>query len=163
MHIPDGFIADPRIWGGCFVLAAPVLILAARRSREALEDRAALLPGLTGAFLFAAQMFNFPIAGGTSGHLVGGVLACALLGGWTGMLVTALVLTIQCLLFQDGGITALGANVLNMAVIGGGGAFLLYRLFAPMLKQRQQRLILLGLVAGGGLCCPPPPPPSRSV
>lgn len=147
MHIPDGFISDPRIWAGCAVTAGAVLALV--RPRE--EETSPLLPAMTAAFLFSAQMFNFPVAGGTSGHLLGGTLACTLLGGARGMRVTALVLLLQCLLFQDGGVTALGANVLNMAVVGGGGGWLLYRLGASLLASRGARLSLLGLSAGLGV------------
>lgn len=149
MHIPDGFIADPFIWGGCSVLSLLTLGLASRQVGTLWQERAPLLPAMTGAFLFAAQMFNFPVAGGTSGHLLGGLLACVLLGGWTGMLVTALVLTVQALLFQDGGVTALGANVFNMAVVGGGGAYLLYTRLAALSGSagfRRAMLVLSGFV-----------------
>lgn len=124
-------------------MSAATMGYAIRRSREQLTERAALLPAMTGAFLFAAQMFNFPVAGGTSGHLLGGTLACVLLGGWTGILVTAFVLIVQCLLFQDGGVTALGANIFNMAIVGGGGGFLLYRVLARFSGNRSVRLVLL--------------------
>lgn len=144
MHIPDGFIRDPLVWGGCGLVSALVLAIAARRTQAELSERATLLPAMTGAFLFAAQMFNFPVAGGTSGHLIGGVLACMLLGGWSGMLVTAFVLIVQCLLFQDGGITALGANILNMAVVGGGLGFSLYSLSARLVRSPKLRLMFLG-------------------
>jgi cobalt/nickel transport system permease protein len=80
------------------------------------------------AFIFAAQMVNFPVLGGTSGHLLGGVLAAVLLGPFAGAIVIACVLVIQCLIFQDGGLTALGANILNMAVIGTMGGYGMYRL-----------------------------------
>jgi len=147
MHIPDGFIRDPLVWGGCGLLSAFVLGLAIRHTQEELSERATLLPAMTGAFLFAAQMFNFPVAGGTSGHLLGGVLACMLLGGWSGILVTAFVLIVQCLLFQDGGITALGANILNMAVVGGGLGFSLYSVGARLTQAPKLRLMLLGVAA----------------
>lgn len=143
MHIPDGFIADPLIWGGCSVLSLLILGVASRQVGTRWQARAPLLPAMTGAFLFAAQMFNFPVAGGTSGHLLGGLLACVLLGGWTGMLVTALVLTVQCLLFQDGGVTALGANVFNMAVVGGGGAYVLYTRLASLSAVPAHRKAML--------------------
>lgn len=147
MHIPDGFIRDPLIWGGCGLISAITLGLALRRTREELSERATLMPAMTGAFLFAAQMFNFPVAGGTSGHLIGSVLACMLLGGWTGMLVTAFVLIVQCLLFQDGGITALGANILNMAIVGGGVGYGIYTLSTRFVQRQTVRLWWLGLAA----------------
>jgi cobalt/nickel transport system permease protein len=86
-------------------------------SRE-LQERQVPLIGVTAAFIFAAQMLNFTVAGGTSGHLLGGALAAILLGPWAGMLVLTSVLTVQALLFQDGGLLALGANLFNMAVVG---------------------------------------------
>jgi cobalt/nickel transport system permease protein len=89
--------------------------------------------GVMSAFIFAAQMVNFPIAGGTSGHLLGGVLAGVLLGPYAGSLVIAVVLTAQCLIFQDGGITALGANIVNMSLIGTGGGYLIYKLLNSIL------------------------------
>ena len=84
------------------------------------------LMGVMAAFIFAAQMINFPVPGGTSGHLVGGVLAGVVLGPWAGTVVLALVLGVQCLVFQDGGLTALGANIVNMAIIGAWGGASLY-------------------------------------
>ena len=77
--------------------------------------------GVMAAFIFAAQMLNFPVAGGTSGHLLGGALAAVLLGPYAGAIVIAIVLIVQCLVFQDGGLTALGANIFNMSFIGAGG------------------------------------------
>jgi cobalt/nickel transport system permease protein len=91
---------------------------AVRRVRQELDERQVPLLGVTAAFIFAAQMMNFTVIGGTSGHLLGGALAAILLGPWAGMLVLTSVLTIQALLFQDGGLLALGANVFNMAIVG---------------------------------------------
>ncbi len=128
MHIPDGFLSAP-VWvsaGGA--AAAAVALSAASLGRQGLEEKQVPLMGVAGAFLFAAQMVNFPIAGGTSGHLGGGVLAALLLGPWAGTLVLTAVLVVQALLFQDGGITALGANVLNLAVLPCLLGFALFRL-----------------------------------
>jgi cobalt/nickel transport system permease protein len=133
MHIPDGFLSAP-VWiaaGG--VSAAAVAVSAARLGRGRLEEKQVPLMGVTGAFLFAAQMVNFPIASGTSGHLGGGVLAALLLGPWAGTLIMTAVLVVQALLFQDGGITALGANVLNMGVLGCLLGFVAYRLLRRLL------------------------------
>ena len=117
MHIPDGFLnAGTSIATG--VVAAAAVGYGLHKAREELDERSVPLLALCAAFVFAAQMLNFPVAGGTSGHFMGGVLAAVLLGPWLGELVIALVLLIQCLGFADGGLTALGANVFNMAVIG---------------------------------------------
>jgi cobalt/nickel transport system permease protein len=117
MHIPDGFLnAGTSIATG--VVAAGAVGYGLYRAREELDEKSVPLLALCAAFVFAAQMLNFPVAGGTSGHFLGGVLAAVLLGPWLGGLVIALVLLIQCLGFADGGLTALGANVFNMAVVG---------------------------------------------
>lgn len=125
-HIPDGFLSAPVLVGTAAASAA-ALTVAARRSRRELGDREVPLAGAATAFVFAAQMFNFPIAAGTSAHLLGGVLVAVLLGPWVGILVLFSVVLVQALVFQDGGLAALGANVLNMSVLGTGGGWLLYR------------------------------------
>jgi len=128
MHIPDGFL-DTKTWVTFTAVSGVSLALALRSfKKEKLAERIPLI-GMTAAFIFAAQMLNFPIAGGTSGHFMGGVFACILLGPWTGYITMSLVLIIQCLLFQDGGLTALGANIFNMGMIGSVGGFLLYGFF----------------------------------
>jgi cobalt/nickel transport system permease protein len=120
MHIPDGFLST-EVAATTAVVSAGVLAYSLRRADEALDDRRVPLVGVTGAFIFAAQMLNFPVAGGTSGHLLGAGLAAILLGPWVACLVMAVVLTTQAFLFADGGITALGANILNMGVLGALG------------------------------------------
>jgi cobalt/nickel transport system permease protein len=118
MHIPDGFVSPP-VAAATGLVSAAALFIAFGRSQKAFGVRRAPILGLTTAFIFAAQMINFPVAGGTSGHLLGGTLAAIVLGSpWAGTLCIATVLIIQAVLFADGGITALGANILNMAVIG---------------------------------------------
>ncbi|BAT52233.1 Cobalaminbiosynthesis CbiM protein [Nostoc sp. NIES-3756] len=118
MHIPDGFVSVP-VAGATGLVSLAGLLIASERSQAAFGVRRAPILGLTTAFIFAAQMINFPVAGGTSGHLLGGTLAAIVLGSpWAGMLCIATVLIIQAVLFADGGITALGANILNMAIIG---------------------------------------------
>ncbi|MDZ8050021.1 MAG: energy-coupling factor ABC transporter permease [Aulosira sp. ZfuVER01] len=118
MHIPDGFVSG-SVAGATGLASAAALFVAFGRSQEAFGIRRAPVLGLTTAFIFAAQMINFPVAGGTSGHLLGGTLAAVVLGSpWAGTLCIATVLIIQAVLFADGGITALGANIFNMAVIG---------------------------------------------
>ena len=117
MHIPDGFL-DTTTSVITWAAAAGGVAYAVRRVSKELDERQVPLMGVSAAFIFAAQMLNFTVAGGTSGHLLGGALAGILLGPWAGMLVLTSVLSIQALLFQDGGLLALGANVFNMAVLG---------------------------------------------
>ena len=117
MHIPDGFLSTD-IAVACFVPAAVAVGVGLRRANVELDERRVPLLGVTAAFIFAAQMLNFPVAGGTSGHFLGAALAAILLGPWLACLVLAVVLGVQAFVFADGGITALGANILNMGVIG---------------------------------------------
>lgn len=117
MHIPDGFLS-PEVAASAAVLAAGAVAIGLRRAEAELDERRVPLLGVTGAFVFAAQMLNFPVAGGTSGHFLGAGLAAVLLGPWLACLVLAVVVCTQALVFADGGITALGANVLNMGVVG---------------------------------------------
>lgn len=118
MHIPDGFL-DAKTLVSTAVASAGAVGYGIKKANEKLGEKQVPLLGLTAAFIFAAQMLNFPVAGGTSGHFLGAVLAAVLLGPWMACLVMAVVLAIQCLGFADGGLTALGANVFNMGVIGG--------------------------------------------
>ncbi|MEW6447682.1 MAG: energy-coupling factor ABC transporter permease [Bacillota bacterium] len=116
MHIPDGFL-DPKTWIGCSMVTAGVLAVAVKRSKEKLAEKQVPLIGVMAAFIFAAQMINFPVIGGTSGHLIGGVLAAVLFGPFSASVIMTVILLIQCFLFNDGGVTALGANILNMGII----------------------------------------------
>ena len=116
MHVPDGFLDAPTsVATG--VAAAVGVGIALRRARRELDDRTAPLAGLVATFIFATQMLNFPVASGTSGHLLGGALAAVLVGPYTGLLCMTVVFTVQCLLFADGGITALGTNILLMGIV----------------------------------------------
>jgi cobalt/nickel transport system permease protein len=126
MHIPDGFL-DAKTLAVTTGLAAVGVTVAVRQARTQLPPKKVPLLGVTAAFVFAAQMVNFPIAGGTSGHLIGGVLAAVLLGPSGAVLVMTAVLTLQCLLFADGGLLALGANIFNMGMVGGVGGYYVYR------------------------------------
>lgn len=117
MHIPDGFLS-PAVWATLDAAAVPALAWCARRSRARIEEKRVPLLGVMGAFVFAAQVVNFPIAPGTSGHLAGSALLAMLFGPATAALVMAAILLVQALLFQDGGITALGANFINLGLIG---------------------------------------------
>ena len=117
MHIPDGFLS-PEVAAVTGVAAAGAVTHGVRRANATLDERRVPLLGVTAAFVFAAQMLNFPVAGGTSGHFLGAALAALLLTPSIACLVMAVVLTTQAFLFADGGVTALGANVLNMGVVG---------------------------------------------
>ena len=116
MHVPDGFLDAPTsiATGAVAVVAVGVALKGARRE---LDDRTASLAGLVAAFIFAVQMINFPVASGTSGHLMGGALAAVLVGPFTGLLCCSTVFIVQALLFADGGITALGTNIDLMGVV----------------------------------------------
>ncbi len=136
MHVPDGFLDAPTsaLTAGVAVAAVAVCVRGARRE---LDERTAPLAGLVAAFVFAVQMVNFPVAAGTSGHLLGGALAAILVGPFTGALCVAVVLAVQALLFADGGLTAIGSNVTLMAlvtVLAGYGIFALLTRVLPRTK-----------------------------
>jgi cobalt/nickel transport system permease protein len=136
MHIPDGFL-DGRTLAITGALSAGGLTAAARQVNRALPRSKIPLMGLGAAFVFAAQMLNFPVTGGTSGHLLGGVLAAVLLGPAAAAIVLACVLIVQALLFSDGGVLALGANIFNMSFIGtvaGWGIYRSARRFLPGMR-----------------------------
>jgi cobalt/nickel transport system permease protein len=149
MHIPDGFVSPPVAVATGLVSAA-ALFISFGRSQQAFGVRRAPILGLTTAFIFAAQMINFPVAGGTSGHLLGGTLAAIVLGSpWAGTLCIATVLIIQAVLFADGGITALGANILNMAVVGVWVGWGLTQTLQRLLGGSKGRLPLAAGIAAG--------------
>lgn len=125
MHIPDG-IVSAEINVATYVVSAGICGVAIARANKSLGEKQVPLLGVTAAFVFAAQMLNFPVGVGTSGHVLGAALSAILLGPLNACLVMTLVLMIQCLLFADGGLTALGTNVFNMAVIGGIGGYYLF-------------------------------------
>jgi cobalt/nickel transport system permease protein len=129
VHLPDSFLS-PAICAGSYCVAAAGLSVASRRITGDWNERTVPLLGVMSAFVFAGQMVNFPVAGGTSGHLLGGMLAAVLLGPHAAAMVLATVLGVQCLFFQDGGITTLGANWLNLALIGVYGGYATWRLFS---------------------------------
>ena len=135
MHVPDGFLNAPTsIATG--VIAAVGIGLALRGARRELDERTAPLAGVVAAFVFATQMVNFPVGAGTSGHLLGGALAAALVGPWTGVLVVTVVLFVQALLFADGGLTALGTNVTLMGLVGVAVAWLVIVTVRRLLPKR---------------------------
>jgi cobalt/nickel transport system permease protein len=135
MHVPDGFLNVPTSMA-TGVIAALGVGLALRCARKELNERTAPLAGLVAAFVFATQMVNFPVGAGTSGHLLGGALAAALIGPWTGILVITVVLIVQALLFADGGLTALGTNITLMGLVGVGVAWLVIVLVLRLLPKR---------------------------
>ena len=134
MHIPDGFISG-EINAAAFVVSAGVVGLAVVKAGKELSERQVPLIGVTAAFIFAAQMMNFPVAGGTSGHFLGATLAAVLLGPLSAVLIMAMVLLVQCLGFADGGLTALGTNIFNMGIIAGGGGYLIFRAIRALLPK----------------------------
>lgn len=117
MHIPDGILSGEVIAAG-FIVSAAVMAVTLKQDKRGAGDEFIPLMGVLAAFIFAGQMLNFPLGGGVSGHFTGAALAALMLGPWRGFLVMTLVLIVQCFGFADGGITALGVNVLNMAVTG---------------------------------------------
>ena len=137
MHIPDGFIDIPTSLAFAGVAAAGVAI-SLKGAKSSLDEKTAPLAGLTATFIFAVQMLNFPVAAGTSGHLLGGALAAILVGPWAATLALTVVLLMQGLLFADGGLSAIGLNVFNMSLIGvwcGYGSFLLLKKVLPKKKS----------------------------
>jgi cobalt/nickel transport system permease protein len=144
MHIPDGFLSL-TVSIICWVITALILSVAISRSNRSLGERQVPLMGVMAAFIFAAQMINFPVAGGTSGHLLGGALAAITLGPWAGMLVMTAVITVQGLLFQDGGLLVMGANILNMGLITAAIGYGLYR--GSSLGNRSLKLAVAGVAA----------------
>ncbi|MRS12025.1 MAG: cobalamin biosynthesis protein CbiM [Actinobacteria bacterium] len=139
MHIPDGMLQAPT-WIPAWLGSVGVLALAARKVRKRLSDGTIVLMAVLAALIFALQMLNFPVAGGTSGHFAGGAAAAIVLGLWPAMLVMAAVVTVQAVIFADGGITALGANLLTMAIISPLTGHAIYRVTLRVSKARAVRV-----------------------
>jgi cobalt/nickel transport system permease protein len=147
LHIPDGFL-DPKVWGTLYGVSGGTTALALYKVKDRLNDVKIPLLGITAAFIFAAQMLNFPVAGGTSGHFVGALLACLLLGPWEGMLTIVVVLGVQCFFFGDGGLTALGANIFNMAIVAGLFSYVLLKITEkPLSRVVSEKTALLSATA----------------
>ena len=136
MHIPDGFI-DVPVAAAAGVIAVVGIGVCLRRASRELDDRTAPMAGLVAVYIFAVQMLNFPVAAGTSGHLLGGALAAILVGPYTGALAVSVVLSVQALMFADGGLTALGLNITNMAFVTVAVAWPVFRLLARTLPRRR--------------------------
>ena len=148
LHAPDGFLnAGTALATG--VISVGTISAALRQARHKLLEKQIPLAGMAAAFIFAAQMFNFPVAAGTTGHLLGGALAAVLLGPSVGAIVVAVVVVVQALAFADGGLTALGYNVLNMAIVTSFGGYALFRGFRKMLPSSASGVaVATGLASG---------------
>jgi cobalt/nickel transport system permease protein len=146
LHAADGFFSVPVslvFWA----ITIAALAISLKRAGERLDERAIPLMGVMAAFIFAGQMFNFQIPGGTSGHLLGGVLAGILLGPYAGTVVMACVIAVQALVFQDGGLVVLGANIFNMGIIGTMGGYWVYRAIAGALGGEEKGRLPAAAVA----------------
>src|SRR4030095_12669824 len=137
MHLPDPFL-DAKTATLSVAAAGAGVALALRQVRASVQSRQMPLLGLAGAFVFAAQMLNFPVPGGSSGHLIGGVLTAILLGPSAAVLVLTCVLIVQCLMFADGGVLALGANVFNMGIVAVCGGYFVFRLIKRLLLHMDE-------------------------
>ncbi len=146
MHIPDGFLTA-NTWIPAWLISIGGIGYCLKKTARVLKDRMVPLMGVMAAFIFAAQMLNFPVMGGTSGHLLGGVLAAVLLGPYAGAIVIAVVLTVQCLIFQDGGLTTLGANIFNMSFVGAMGGYFVYYVIRKVIGGNKGIIIASGIAA----------------
>ncbi|WP_200303325.1 energy-coupling factor ABC transporter permease [Streptomyces adelaidensis] len=146
MHVPDGFINAP-VSAVAGVVAAGAVAVSLRGARRELDERTAPLAGLVAAFIFAVQMLNFPVAAGTSGHLLGGALAAILVGPYTGVLCVSVVLLMQGILFADGGLTALGVNISVMAVVTTVVAYVVFRGLVKILPRTRRSVTVSAFVA----------------
>ncbi len=145
LHIPDGFLSTPVSIVGWVLLIAAVAY-ALRQTRGQLGEKQIPLMGVLAAFVFAAQAINFPVAGGTSGHLLGGALVAIIMGPWAAALVMTCVIAIQGLLFQDGGLLVMGWNILNMGVITAFTGHLVYQLMRRVLGEGRNAILAAGAV-----------------
>ncbi|MGW5097041.1 energy-coupling factor ABC transporter permease [Streptomyces nodosus] len=146
MHVPDGFINAPTS-AATGVIAATALAVSLRGARRELDERTAPLAGLVAAFIFAVQMLNFPVAAGTSGHLLGGALAAILVGPFTGILCVSVVLLMQGILFADGGLTALGVNITDMAIVTTVVAYAVFRGLVKVLPRTRRSVTVASFLA----------------
>src|SRR2546427_11034229 len=135
MHVPDGFLSPP-VWATLDAAAIPAAAYMVREAQREFEEKRVPLLGVMGAFVFAAQMINFPVGIGTTGHLVGGALLALTLGPGAAAVVMSAILAIQALVFQDGGILALGSNIVNMAMVGVLAGYLPFQLWGSGKRRR---------------------------
>ena len=146
MHVPDGFINAPvSLAAGAVAIAGVAVCI--RGARQELDDRTAPMAGLVAAFVFAVQMLNFPVAAGTSGHLLGGALAAILVGPYTGALCVSVVLLVQALAFADGGLTALGINIILMAFVTVIVAWAVFTALTRVLPRSKGSVVAASFVA----------------
>ena len=149
MHIPDGFLNIPTV-ATTYALSAGGVSYAVKEANKKLTEKHVPLMGVLAAFIFAGQMLNFPVAGGTSGHLLGAALAAILLGPWAAAIIMSCVLIAQSLIFQDGGLLALGANIFNMGIVASFGGYYLYRLVVLILGDTRKAKIIGGFLGAWG-------------
>jgi len=147
MHIPDGFIDVPTSVAFAGIAAAGAA-LSLKGAKSTLDEKTAPLAGLTATFIFAVQMLNFPVAAGTSGHLLGGALAAILVGPWAASLALTVVLVMQALLFADGGLTALGLSIFNMSLIGVWVGYAIFILVKKILPKNKSSISIAAFLAG---------------
>src|SRR5215472_15128513 len=147
MHIPDGYLS-PATCAALYAGSAPFWYVALQRVKKALHTRLVPLISLVAAFSFVVMMFNLPLPGGTTGHAVGVGLAAVLLGPWASMLAVSMALIIQAIFFGDGGITAIGANCFNMAVVGSLVAYGVYRAVSGRVPIGATRRVFAAGLAG---------------
>lgn len=147
LHIPDGFLSGLVALVG-WLLAVAAIAYALRQTRGQLGSKQIPLMGVLAAFIFAAQSINLPVGGGTSGHLLGGALAAIVLGPWAAVLIMASVVGVQALLFQDGGLTALGFNIINMGVLTSFTGHFVYQQLKKILGEGRNRILIAGAVGG---------------
>ncbi|KUO40848.1 MAG: cobalamin biosynthesis protein CbiM [Hadesarchaea archaeon DG-33] len=146
MHIPDGFLSV-AVWASLWVVAMLILVVAVWRTNKKLGDRHVPLLGVLAAFIFAAQMLNVPVAGGTSGHMLGGVLIAVFVGPLAGSIVMGSIFGVQAIFFQDGGITTMGANIINMGLIGTILGYFIYQSVKKVVKGDRGMIIGAGVAA----------------
>jgi cobalt/nickel transport system permease protein len=146
MHIPDGFI-DLPVSGAAAVVSGAAITVALRKSRGSMEQEIAPMAGLTAVFIFAVQMLNFPVAAGTSGHLLGGALAAILVGPWVALLAMTVVLALQAFIFADGGLSAIGLNILNMGVLTVLVGWIVFKLVLKILPKKNSSVVTASAIA----------------
>jgi len=149
MHIPDGFLSVATI-ATTYAVSAGGVSYAVREANKKLKEKHVPLMGVLAAFIFAAQMLNFPVLGGTSGHVIGAALAAILLGPWVAILIMSCVLIAQSLIFQDGGLLALGANIFNMGIVASFSGYYLYRLTVMLLGDGKRSRLTGGFIGAWG-------------
>ena len=147
MHIPDGFI-DLKTSAAVATAGVIGVGVALRGAKNQLTEKSAPLAGLTAVFVFAVQMLNFPVAAGTSGHLLGGALAAVLVGPYAATLAITVVLIIQAFLFADGGLTALGLNIFNMSIVGVWVGYAVFLLVRKIMPKKKASIAIAAAVAG---------------